>query len=155
MNAAKTLSQEDVERLMNDRSVKTQIQVLEKITNLYTTEGSEALTAEQKSIANDIFGLLLTRAETTVRAMVAMQLSMSGNVPHELAKKMAKDVDEVASPVLQYSDVLSGRSGRSCRQPLRPQSWPVERSRSDTCSNGNARSLALVSSRKHKRRCPS
>lgn len=106
-NPVKTLSRKDIERLMSERSVKAQMDVVEKLTDLYTSEGPSGLNAEQRAIANDIFNLLLSRAETTVRAMLSMQLSQATNIPHDLAKQMAKDVNEVASPVLQYSDVLN------------------------------------------------
>lgn len=107
MTATPKLSKDDVKRLLTDRSVKTQIDLVEKLTDHYAVEGHGEFSPEQRALANDIFALLLTRTETIVRAMLSMQLSQMENLPHDLAKKMADDVNEVASPVLQYSDVLS------------------------------------------------
>lgn len=39
--------------------------------------------------------------------MLAMKLSQTDKLPHDLARQMAGDVDEVAGPVLQYSETLT------------------------------------------------
>jgi len=107
MNNPGVLSKEDINRLMADRSVKTQVEVVGKLAEHYAAEGATALSTEEVAIANDIFRLLLERANMVVRAMLAMQLSQSDKLPPDLARRMANDVDEVAGPVLQYSEVLS------------------------------------------------
>ncbi len=105
--AKDVLSQEDIQRLMTDRSVKTQIALVEKLAEQYTAEGSDSMNSQQTAIANDIFRLLLERAGMIVRAMLAMQLSQSDKLPPDLARQIASDVDEVAGPILQYSEALS------------------------------------------------
>jgi len=102
-----TLSKEDIARLLSDKSTRAQMDVIEKLTEQYAAEGRDALSPEQMTIANDIFRLLMTRAEVTVRALLAMNLSQINKLPPDIVKQMANDVNEVASPVLQYSDVLS------------------------------------------------
>jgi uncharacterized protein (DUF2336 family) len=100
------LSKEDISRLMEDRSTKSLMQVAEKLSDQYVAEGKDALSPQQTAIANDIIRLLLSRAEVTVRAMLSMSLSQADTLPKDLALKMAQDVNEVASSVLRYSDVL-------------------------------------------------
>jgi uncharacterized protein (DUF2336 family) len=101
------LSQGDIEKLMTDRSAAAQMDVAQKLTAHYTAEGDKALSKEQSAIANDIFGVLLNRAEVQVRAVLAMNLSHSVQLPADIARKMAADVNEVASPILEHSTVLS------------------------------------------------
>jgi len=94
--------------LLTDRSTKTQVDVVGKLTRQFVSEGSGALTRQQQVIAQDIFNLLMARGETIVRSMLAMNLSQSEKLSPELARKMANDPSiEVAGPVLQYSEVLT------------------------------------------------
>jgi uncharacterized protein (DUF2336 family) len=102
-----TLSKDDISRLVGDHTTHVQMGVIEQLTELYTAEGENALSPQEVRIANDIFRLLLTRASVLVRAMLAMNLSQTSKLPPELARQMANDVDEVAAPVLQYTEVLS------------------------------------------------
>jgi hypothetical protein len=102
------LSKADIECLLKDRSTTTKMNVVEKLIEQYAAEGKQALSADEVTIANDIFGLLLVRGESIVRAMLATNLSQVDTLSPALAQKMAKDTSaEVALPVLQYSNVLS------------------------------------------------
>jgi len=108
MTGTAFLSQEDIDRLMTDRSVKSQMEIVKKLTEQYTAEGEYALNAKQMEIANDIFQRLLSRADMMVRAMLAMNLSQTDKLPPALARQIALDVShEVAVPVLQYSKSLN------------------------------------------------
>ncbi len=105
--AASALSQNDISELMADRSAATQMNVAQKLTAHYNADGEGGLNNEQSAIANDIFSLLLNRAEVQVRAVLAMNLSHSIDLPPDIALKMASDVNEVAAPILEHSTVLS------------------------------------------------
>ncbi len=107
MTQPAALTQSDIAKLMTDRSAAAQMDVAQKLTAHYTAEGEEGLSKEQSAIANDIFGVLLSRAEVQVRAVLAMNLSHSAQLPADIARKMASDVGEVATPILEHSTVLS------------------------------------------------
>ena len=98
---------QDVARLMADPSSEAKLTLVEKLTHQYTADGAEHFKAEESHLAEDIFRLLMKNAETHVRAALAENLKVAGNVPHDIMMSMAKDVAEVSLPVLQFSDVLS------------------------------------------------
>lgn len=59
----------------------------------------DAVTALANLLARDV--------ETSVRAMLAFELRTSTQVPKDLAIKIAKDIEDVASPFLQETPVLT------------------------------------------------
>jgi uncharacterized protein (DUF2336 family) len=101
------LSQSDIDRLMTDRSPDAQMDIVEKLTAQYTTDGDGALNTQESAIADNIFGLLMKNAEVQVRKTMAANLSLSHKLPPDLARTMAADVTEVAAPILEHSEVLS------------------------------------------------
>ncbi|HEU5047306.1 MAG TPA: DUF2336 domain-containing protein [Rickettsiales bacterium] len=103
----RTLSMSDVEQLLSDNSSHQQMELVIKLSDLYATEGNGALSEKEAGIANEIFHILMTKADVLVRSTLALSLSQTDKLPPDLAKQMASDVSEVASPVLQYSDVLN------------------------------------------------
>ena len=107
MGAAASLRREDIDRLLADRSAATQMEVAGKITAHYGAEGEGSLSDKESGIADDIFRLLLSRAELQVRAILARNLSRNDKLPAEIARQMAADVNEVASPILEHSTVLT------------------------------------------------
>lgn len=109
MNASATqkLSQADIERLMEDRSASTQMDIVQKLTSQYTSDGDAGLTDQESKIADNIFGLLMKNAEVQVRSVLATNLSHTTKLPADIARSMASDVSEVAKPILEHSEVLS------------------------------------------------
>lgn len=106
--AYRPLTREDIDQLLADRSTLTQMEVVSKLAEHYTHDGKGAMSPQQLALADDIFRLLMGRGDTVVRAMVSMHLSLCERLPHELAVMMAKDAsNEVAAPMLQYSEVLT------------------------------------------------
>ena len=102
------LSKEDINRLLADRSTRSQVDVAEKLSQQFAANGPTGLNQQQQIIGQDIFRLLMKRGEMIVRAMLAMNLSQTDKLPPDIALQMAQDVHiEVAGPVLQYSDVLN------------------------------------------------
>jgi len=72
-----------------------------------TTYKDTRLTKVEMIVAEQIFRLLVRDIEVRVRATLAEQLKDSGAVPRDIIMALAQDVDEVALPVLQYSEVLN------------------------------------------------
>lgn len=102
-----TIDAQDVKRLMEDNSPAAKLTLVEKLTHQYTANGQETFKGEESHLAEDIFRLLMKNAETQVRAALAENLKIAGNVPHDIVVSMAKDVAEVSLPVLSFSDVLN------------------------------------------------
>ena len=65
------------------------------------------LTKEERTIAEDIFRLMVKDAEVRVRKALADSLKESPLVPHDIALSLATDVNEVSIPVIESSIVLS------------------------------------------------
>ena len=58
-------------------------------------------------MAEDIFRIMGKDTEVRVREALSQNLKEKPNVPHDIAVSLAKDVDSVSLPVLQFSEVLS------------------------------------------------
>ena len=99
-----TLSKTDVERLLKDPSTTTRADVAAKVAGAF---GGTALTAEQRSIAEDIVRALSRDAAVRVRQALSEQLKESKTLPHDIAVALANDVDAVSLPILAHSVVLS------------------------------------------------
>jgi uncharacterized protein (DUF2336 family) len=99
-----TLSQEDVDRLLHDASSGTRVDMTNKIAGSYNGAG---LTAQETAVAEQIFRLLLRDTELNVRVTLAQHLKDSTQIPRDIIKTMATDVEEVSLPILQFSQVLT------------------------------------------------
>lgn len=97
------LSQKDIERLINDNSDESRAEVAEKVAN----QVDAGLTPEERNLANSILGVMVKDAAVMVRKALSEALSHSENVPHDIAVELARDVDDVALPMLVSSPVLS------------------------------------------------
>lgn len=103
---AMALSGADIDRLLNDHTPQLRLEMSSKLTHAYngaTFDGSQAEVAEQ------IFRLLARDTEVKVRAALAEQIKQSGQIPRDIVMTMAKDVEEVALPVLSCSEVLTDK----------------------------------------------
>jgi uncharacterized protein (DUF2336 family) len=70
-----------------------------------TSDETRAKTAAK--IAQNIFRIMGKDTEVRVREALSQNLKEKPNVPHDIAVSLAKDVDSVSLPVLQFSEVLS------------------------------------------------
>lgn len=104
MSGPVTLTQSDVDALVNNPSVDVKIELTEKISQHYN---DRAFDDKQVAIAEQIFVLLSKHAEAEVRKALSESLKSNTDIPHDLAMLLAKDVGEVAVPMLQYSQLLS------------------------------------------------
>lgn len=99
-----TLSKADVDRLLKNPSVEARADVAAKVAQKV---GAAALSAEERTIAEDIVRVLTRDAAIRVRQALAEQLKESRSVPHDVAVALAHDVDTVSLPILTHSLVLS------------------------------------------------
>jgi uncharacterized protein (DUF2336 family) len=67
----------------------------------------DKLADEERAIAEEIFRLMLRDAETRVRLALSESLKDNPNIPRDIALGLARDVAEVASPILQHSEILT------------------------------------------------
>lgn len=65
------------------------------------------LTDAERSLAEEIFRIMVKDAEVRVREALANNLKSNRLVPHEVAVSLARDVNSVALPILEFSEVLT------------------------------------------------
>ena len=99
-----SLSAADVAKLTSDPSAKNRADAAEKIAGQFS---AGALSDAERVMAEEIFRLMVKDAEVRVRESLAVNLKESAVVPHDVALSLANDVDSVALPMLQFSDVLT------------------------------------------------
>ncbi len=97
-----SLSQQDVIKLLSDPSPEYRAVTAEKIAKQFSGLG-----ANERKLAEEIFRLMVKDAELRVREALAANLKESPDVPHDIAIALARDVDSVSLPILQFSDVLT------------------------------------------------
>lgn len=102
-NISGHLTREDVNRLLQDPSAATRQRLAE---GLARDVDSDHLSPEARAEAEDILRILARDVEVIVRASLAEILRSSPHLPYDVALKLANDVDQVAVPVLQFSEVL-------------------------------------------------
>src|SRR5688572_17426242 len=98
------ITREDIELLVREPSAAMRSRIAEKISRGYVSGG---LTETEVTLANEIFRLLIRDTEVKVRKLIASELKGAMHVPHDIIWTLANDHADVASPVLQYSPVLS------------------------------------------------
>ncbi len=99
---AEQLNAEDVKRLLASPDAGVRAEIAGKIAAQHAH-----LTGRERLMAEDIFRVMVKDAEVRVREALSHQLKDSPLVPHDLAMALARDVESVAVPVLQFSEVLS------------------------------------------------
>lgn len=102
--AKKQLTQEDVSKLLADPSADTRVETAIKIADGFN---AGTLSDGERKMAEDIFRVMVKDAEVRVREALALNLKENPNIPHDVVISLAKDVEQVALPVLRFSDVLT------------------------------------------------
>ncbi|KQS56137.1 hypothetical protein ASG17_08900 [Brevundimonas sp. Leaf363] len=81
------------------------------------------LTAEDRAAAEKILRVMAADAAEMVRRAMAVTLKASDLIPHDVARRLAADVDSVALPIIAFSPVFSDedlieivRAGSAVRQ---------------------------------------
>ena len=90
-------------RLLEDKTAGDAVDMSERIASAY---GNRVLSPAERQSAEHIFRLMLRDTELRVRVSLAQNLKESNEVPRDIVMTLAKDVEEVSLPVLQYSEVL-------------------------------------------------
>ena len=99
-----TLTQADVQRLLEDPSSAHRRETAQKISGAYS---AEALSPEERRIAEDILSVMARDVELSVRAALSENLKSYAGLSHDIAVTLAGDVDAVALPVIRFSEVLT------------------------------------------------
>ncbi len=103
--SAFALTPKDVENLLNaKRPGEARGTIATKLAISYQ---SDLLTPNEALLAEQIFRLFVHDTELSIRELTAHALKSSRRLPHDIALVMARDVESVALPVLQYSEVLT------------------------------------------------
>ncbi|MGY8991079.1 MAG: DUF2336 domain-containing protein [Rhodospirillales bacterium] len=89
---------------MADPSEDTRVETVTKIADHFT-QGT--LSSHEQGMAQEIFRLLLNDAAVRVREAMALNLKECPGLPHDVAVALANDVQSVALPVLEFSEVLT------------------------------------------------
>ena len=100
----KKLTKEDVALLLKNPSKEARVNTTEKLA--FEFDRGE-LTGEERHLAEEIFRILMHDAEVKVRETLAQNLKENINLPRDVAKTLAKDVDSVALPIIKFSEVLT------------------------------------------------
>ncbi len=98
------LGQQDIAALLTDPSDSVRASVATKVA---TEVSAGALTESERTIAKAILETMAKDAATRVRAALAESLRYADDVPPDLVRKLAEDVEQVAIPILESSPVLS------------------------------------------------
>lgn len=74
---------------------------------LCRTIDREALTADERVVAADILRVMAADAAELVRRALAVTLKNSDVLPHDVALKLARDVESISLPLLNFSPVFT------------------------------------------------
>lgn len=98
------LSSADVAKLLQDPNIENRATAASKVASTFS---DAELSEGERKIAEDIFRVMLKDASVRVRQALSESLKENPEVPHDVAATLAKDVDEVALPVVEFSSVLT------------------------------------------------
>lgn len=97
------LSDDDIQKLIKS-SVEKRLDVTKKIGKYYSAGGFDE---DQMKIAERIFRILLKDTEVEVRKVLSESVKLSKDIPGDVIMELAKDINEVSIPVLEFSEVLT------------------------------------------------
>jgi uncharacterized protein (DUF2336 family) len=103
-NMTSTLSQADVAKLLAEPSPHVRAELAGKLANELD---SPRLTEHELNLAQDIVRVMAKDVEVTVRQALAQSLRKAAKLPHDVAVKLANDIEQVALPILENSTVLT------------------------------------------------
>src|SRR6476646_12150539 len=101
---ASLLTQADVARLLAEPSAPARVEVADKLAREID---SPVLGEAELQIAQDILRIMAKDVELTVRGALSASLRAARRLPHEVALRLANDVEAVALPILAESPVLT------------------------------------------------
>lgn len=98
------LSNSDVLKLLQDPSPENRAEAAKKVGEVF---GAADLGDKEKAIAEDIFRTMLKDAAVRVRQALSESLKDNPAISADIVSSLAKDVDDVALPMIESSTVLS------------------------------------------------
>ncbi len=98
------LTQSDVAKLLAEPSAAVRSELANK---LAIEIDNPRLKDSEVQIAQDIVRIMAKDAEASVRQALAQSLRKAARMPHDVAVKLANDIESVALPILQDSQVLT------------------------------------------------
>jgi len=117
---ASSLSQADVSKLLAEPSPHVRAELAGK---LAIEIDNTQLTETELKLAQDIVRVMAKDVETTVRQALSQSLRRATRLPHDVAVKLANDIESVALPILEHSKALTDddltaivKSGATARQ---------------------------------------
>lgn len=97
------LSVADVQALLKDPSAENRAVTAAKVAGQLS---AASFSATELPMAQEILRVMARDAERRVREALAREARSAKDLPHDVAVLLAKDVESVAMPVLEFSDVL-------------------------------------------------
>src|SRR4029078_6057351 len=97
------LTFEEIQRFINS-PVNTRIDIANNIAKHYQ---QHKYSSAQIKIAEQVFRTLLKDTEVQVRKAFSEAIKNIEDMPYDVVVKLARDIEEVSLPVLEFSDVLS------------------------------------------------
>jgi uncharacterized protein (DUF2336 family) len=101
---ASSLSHDDVVRLLAEPLPSVRIELAGKLAR--DLDGTQ-LTEAELGLAHDIVRILARDVEVTVRAALSASLRGTSQLPHDVALRLANDVEAVALPIIGQSLILT------------------------------------------------
>ena len=101
---ASSLTQADVARLLSEPSASVRAEVADKLAREID---SALLTEAELQIAHDIIRAMAKDVELAVRSALSQSLRGARHLPHDVALRLANDVEAVALPILANSPVVT------------------------------------------------
>lgn len=98
------LSQADVARLLADPSPEARSATARRIAAEIDVA---SLSPTERGLAEQILRIMVRDAEVRVREALSLQLRQTPNVPRDVALALARDVESVALPMIEFSEVLT------------------------------------------------
>jgi len=96
----------DVDQLMAEPTAKVRAEVAEKVA---ADLSRDTLTSAELALCQSIVRILARDVEESVRASLSRGLRHSQNLPQDIARKLAEDIEDVALPILADSLVLTDK----------------------------------------------
>lgn len=100
-----TSNLENLVALAHEPSSEKRRALLEGVTDLFLA-GGEGFGAREQELADDILTAVAPRVEVDARVDMSQRLAGVDNAPQRLIRQLARDVIDVARPILQKSGVL-------------------------------------------------
>ncbi len=98
------LTDEDVRKLVKGETDQARAMAAHKICRRI---GLSKLGAEERGAADEILGYMARDAAVMVRRALSVTLKNSPHLSHDIAVKLAHDIDAIAQPILEESPVLT------------------------------------------------